>query len=314
MPKPMDRRTAIACGTFSLLSLSGCLGNGKGTDLKPTPPDSETPVSKTDVKTSDLAPASGKPIDVPRKPESTGNVEVIDVVSKAPEWGRFTSQLKLEPRDCRKTKACTVSGIFAFQAGSLSSQPVRAWESDKLVETDGASIPEFAQDAIGKPFDLEYLPAAIIHDWYCKRRVQGFLHTHLVFHDMLRALGVKPQKAKIMFVAVLIGGPRWFGRRPGENCQTLEDCVRVAPPIGARLQRNPQTNAEEILGVDQSAAVTNQRAAAFEEMRLSIGRNPNVSLDNIGAQASEMLPRDRFLANRDRIEMTIEEYDEIGRG
>jgi Protein of unknown function (DUF1353) len=46
---------------------------------------------------------------------------------------------------------------------------------------------------IGKPFDPSYLPAAVIHDNYCSRKVRSFLATHRVFYDMLRALAIKEE-------------------------------------------------------------------------------------------------------------------------
>ncbi|GGL58273.1 DUF1353 domain-containing protein [Wenxinia marina] len=91
------------------------------------------------------------------------------------------------------------------------------WTAPPAILTDGASIPPIFVPLIGAPRSREFLAAAALHDAYCGRaneglavfRARGWEETHRMFYDALRAAGVPPMRAKIMFAAVYLGGPRW---------------------------------------------------------------------------------------------------------
>ena len=78
-------------------------------------------------------------------------------------------------------------------------------------ESDGATIPKIAQPIVGKPLDESYLPAAVVHDWYCKRALEfrcwaTRVHGDTAFLWMLRALEVPYWKRLLMFLAVVLWG------------------------------------------------------------------------------------------------------------
>lgn len=54
-----------------------------------------------------------------------------------------------------------------------------------------------------------YIHASIIHDKYCDTRERTAHDTHRNFYYGMRASGVSPSKAKLMYWAVRTFGPSW---------------------------------------------------------------------------------------------------------
>lgn len=147
--------------------------------------------------------------------------------------GEFQGDLILYPDGCQQSSSqtCKLGSELRYKQDSGL-----VWETDKWSgngesgTTDGASIPQWARWIIGDPYDPSYLKAAIVHDHYCypENQVRTWQKTHRMFYDALRDLNVSALKAKTMYYAVLVGGPRWNYLVPGEECG--EGCVKVAPP------------------------------------------------------------------------------------
>ncbi|MCR8550669.1 DUF1353 domain-containing protein [Salipiger sp. P9] len=93
----------------------------------------------------------------------------------------------------------------------------KGWFAPPGTLTDGASIPKIFVAIVGSPTAPEYVNAAAIHDAYCGIGNEGGANyhngrwedVHRMFYDALVASGTRPQRAKIMFAAVWLGGPRW---------------------------------------------------------------------------------------------------------
>jgi hypothetical protein len=83
------------------------------------------------------------------------------------------------------------------------------WKAERGFVSDGASIPRSLWTIVGGPLDGKYRRASIIHDKYCEIRTRSWKDTHRVFYFGMRASGVSESKARTMYFAVLIGGPRW---------------------------------------------------------------------------------------------------------
>ena len=77
------------------------------------------------------------------------------------------------------------------------------------LEFDGASIPIWAWPLIGSPFTGKYREAAVIHDTLCFAKDRPYKEAHWVFRECLRALGVGRFRARVMYLALLIGGSKW---------------------------------------------------------------------------------------------------------
>jgi Protein of unknown function (DUF1353) len=121
-------------------------------------------------------------------------------------FGRFTTSPKLEfvdegpgkGRDMRLLEDLT----YIDPSGG-------DWTARKGFQTDGASIPQVFWSFVGGPFDGAYRNAAVVHDWYCDKKDKRWQDVHRIFYYASRAAGVGPIKAKILYAAVMFGGPRW---------------------------------------------------------------------------------------------------------
>ena len=93
----------------------------------------------------------------------------------------------------------------------------RIWVAHPGIVTDGATIPPIFVSIVGQPTSPEFVDAAAVHDAYAGVGNEGtpnyhnatWQDVHLMFYDALRVGGVPEIKAKIMFAAVWLGGPRW---------------------------------------------------------------------------------------------------------
>ncbi len=91
------------------------------------------------------------------------------------------------------------------------------WQAPEKSLTDGASIPEIFVPLIGFPNEPKFANASALHDAYCGigNEAGSVYHSrtwqevHRLFYDALVASGTPDVKAKIMFAAVWLGGPRW---------------------------------------------------------------------------------------------------------
>lgn len=95
----------------------------------------------------------------------------------------------------------------------------RNWQAPVNTLTDGASIPRLFIRMLGDPKSREFSNAAAMHDAYCgignekgpKFHSRPWREVHRMFYEGLRVGGTDKTRAKIMFAAVYIGGPRWPG-------------------------------------------------------------------------------------------------------
>lgn len=91
------------------------------------------------------------------------------------------------------------------------------WTAPERTLTDGASIPTIFTPLVGAPLQREFQMAAALHDAYCgigNETLETFQsrpwqEVHRMFYDALLVGGTPPQRAKIMYAAVYLGGPRW---------------------------------------------------------------------------------------------------------
>jgi len=162
-------------------------------------------------------------------------VVTLGLVSEA--WsGEFEGDLVLFPEGCQSSSSriCNLKAELTYKSSRNGLVwKTNVWSSDAVQSgtTDGASIPLWAQPIIGKPYDETYLKAAIIHDHYCypENQVRSWRKTHRMFYDAMIDLGVKDWRAKIMYFAVYLAGPKWVKLVKGENCG--EFCIQNIPNV-----------------------------------------------------------------------------------
>lgn len=107
----------------------------------------------------------------------------------------------------------------------------KQWIAPRQTLTDGASIPEVFVPIVGDPRSPEFTNAAALHDAYCGignedgpvYRSRTWQETHRLFYDGLIVGGTPELKAKVMFAAVWLGGPRWYpqSKRSDTRVQNL---------------------------------------------------------------------------------------------
>ena len=73
--------------------------------------------------------------------------------------------------------------------------------------SDGATIPPLAWPFVGHPFSGSILRAAILHDYDLSRPIPR-VAAHRRFRRVLRAEGVGPVRAWLLYAAVRVFGPR----------------------------------------------------------------------------------------------------------
>ncbi|MBY2919648.1 M12 family metallopeptidase [Rhizobium leguminosarum] len=210
----------------------------------------------------------------------------------------FEGDLVLIPTGCEQQGKCFLKNDLTFIDPSGIRWRAGKWkdgqpENVETGRTDGASIPKWAQPIIGEPFDKQYLKAAVVHDHYCykENHVRGWRQTHRMFYNALLSLDVPFVKAKIMYSAVYVGGPKWQKLVPGEQCGP--NCV-----YDALSQRDDSIvkDGAALIFRDQTYA-TPEFAADLATLTKTIEANPDITLSEIEQVARDLKPNDYFLNN-----------------
>ena len=144
-----------------------------------------------------------------------------------PQWGSYPERplnlIDLIPPDGRR-----------FSLGhdfDYIDQSGRAWQAPLGFITDGASIPMPFWSVIGGPYEGLYREAAVVHDAGCCAQTVPWQDVHHMFYNAMRCSGVSRAKAKTMFFAVWVGGPRWTTLNTG-----MPAVCKLSPPVKASIQ------------------------------------------------------------------------------
>lgn len=117
------------------------------------------------------------------------------------------------------------------------------WQAPERSLTDGASIPEIFVPLIGFPNEPKFANASALHDAYCGigNEAGAVYHSrtwqevHRLFYDALVASGTPDAKAKIMFAAVWLGGPRWYLQgAPDTTLDGVPDAAKTEAMLEAK--------------------------------------------------------------------------------
>jgi hypothetical protein len=221
---------------------------------------------------------------------------VATLCAAGPAAAQFTGDLVFEPAGCEEKGLCKLTYKLLFK----DPQGLE-WQADAQDKTDGASIPPWAQPLVGKPFDPAFIKAAAIHDHYCERHVRSWRATHRVFYDALIATGVPTAKAKIMYYAVYLGGPKWVKLIAGKSCGSGIACIN-------RVEIDGKTNP---VGAGSSNFLT--RAAQYDEpgfaeelaavAKLLDENNSDISLTDLESRAKKRRPGDFYYQHGDDISL-----------
>jgi hypothetical protein len=202
---------------------------------------------------------------------------------------QFDGVLELFPPGCEQVGQCTLKNALRFKdAASV------VWEARAGLPTDGASIPGVFQPFVGSPFDQTFIKAAVVHDHYCDRHVRPWRQTHRVFYEGLIAGGVSRGKAKTMYFAVFLGGPKWIRLEPGKNCGI--NCVnsfKSTSGVAGIYSRRADYSALEV-------------AASVQSVGKLLEVNADaLSLEELEKLATKLRPSDFFYKNGDAIDASV---------
>jgi len=89
----------------------------------------------------------------------------------------------------------------------------KTWSAPAGAVINGASIPKVFWTLFGSPYVGRYRDAAVIHDYYCAKRIGCWKEAHWMFFDACIAGGVPRWRARLMYWAVYWFGKTW--RKPG---------------------------------------------------------------------------------------------------
>ena len=128
----------------------------------------------------------------------------------------------------------------------VDARPVK-WVAPSGTLTDGASIPKMFFKVIGTPRSKEFINAATLHDAYCgvgngslpQYHSDRWQNVHRMFYDALRVDGTPSKKAKIMYAAVYLAGPRWTMPGDKPKVKTLPGVMVVTAPMIAGPSNTP---------------------------------------------------------------------------
>lgn len=198
---------------------------------------------------------------------------------------QFEGSLELVPSGCQTSGRCTLKSALRF-----TDNATVVWEAKAGLVTDGASIPGIFQPFVGKPFEESFIKAAVIHDHYCDRHVRPWRQTHHVFYEGLVDQGVTKANAKIMYFAVVLGGPKWVDLIPGKNCgQNCVNAIRTPSGVSGVWARKADYS-----GQDLQAAVKNVSA--------ELEKDPDfLSLDQLDSRAKSLRPSDFYFTHGDKV-------------
>ncbi len=83
------------------------------------------------------------------------------------------------------------------------------WLAEEGRVIDGASIPRFFWRVCGAPLSGKYRRASVLHDVYCVKKTRPHKAVHRMFYEAMLEDGVSKAKAKVMYKAVRLFGPKW---------------------------------------------------------------------------------------------------------
>jgi len=84
------------------------------------------------------------------------------------------------------------------------------WECNVGDKTDGSSIPWFAWTIIAmSPYVGKHRKAAVPHDIECRLKRKPYQRVHLMYYKASRTAGLSKLRARMMYKAILVGGPKW---------------------------------------------------------------------------------------------------------
>lgn len=119
-----------------------------------------------------------------------------------PRKDKFIGVVTVEWLDDGRSMKLKKEFVYVDQNG-------KQWTVPKNTIVDGASIPKMFWTTVGGPYEGKYRNASVVHDHYCVTKTETWQDVHLMFYNACITGGTAIIKAKVMYSAVYVGGPRW---------------------------------------------------------------------------------------------------------
>jgi len=255
-------------------------------------------------------------------------------VQPGPETSRGAQNLKVPENSC-EAKATPICAFFNAPLVLLTS-PIRvflrsetfyptakdlrfvdskkqAWVAPKGTLTDGASIPPLFVPLVGAPRSQEFVNAAAIHDAYCgagnnklaQYHSDTWQNVHRMFYDALRVGGTPPAKAKIMFAAVYLGGPRWKPSKQRQRVARSSTAIQfstksLAEPLrsrsGTSLQRRGISDKQLLAEMKDAIIFINTEKPSIATLERYLIKREIIldGLSNLAQSKDDPIPFDDF--------------------
>lgn len=153
------------------------------------------------------------------------------------KWGYFESPPLAEWGDDGRRMSLERDVVFV-------DRRKKRWIAGAGATTDGASIPQALWSVIGGPYEGKYRNASVVHDTECQPPYSNpSASVHRMFYEACRAGGVSGGMALLMYVAVLLGGPRWTwpeGRTLRRPTLSEDNVYRAAAWVRAHREATPE--------------------------------------------------------------------------
>jgi hypothetical protein len=137
---------------------------------------------------------------------------------------------------------------------------------------DGATIPSIFWSFVGGPHDGPYRDAALIHDVACCEKLRPWRVVARMFYDAAMCRSTPLWQAKLMYFAILAGGPKW----PDVNPPNPESCLDTTVK-----QRITRKGADDIGKKLRSGQLTPDEKAAVAAATTSGGVLQTNQIDNV---------------------------------
>lgn len=172
-------------------------------------------------------------------------VYLSKVMKSTNYWGEFSGTPKVEFLSYGRQIKLLEDFIFKDRKG-------KEWLANKNHIVDGASIPQFFWSITEGPLDGKFRNASIIHDVGCDQKEESWQAVHLCFYEACRCGGVSECKAKMLYAAVYLFGPRWINSIPISmsavpSIRTKEKLEKLIREKNLTLEQLRMINPEEII-------------------------------------------------------------------
>lgn len=168
----------------------------------------------------------------------------------------------------------------------------RTWVAPRGTLTDGASVPPIFVSIVGSPNSREFVNAAAMHDAFCGVGNEGLStfhsrsweQTHRMFYEALRVGGTDEIRAKVMFAAVYLGGPRWAAGDRTYDAAAAEAAMETVSTQG----RAPEARSRGLTDRALTRASTARMRQLMRQTKAWIERtNPSIARIEMYLSAEE---------------------------